>query len=237
LPRSLHAALEREAVAEGVSLNQLVVAKLSVGLGRMAGLVVDARDDDAGRRSVAECVSRFGGVDIVVSNAGVFPPSQTIEEMDPSAWNDSLSLNLSSHMALLRSATPFLRLGFDPCVVIVGSKNVPAPGRGAAAYSVAKAGLAQLARVAALELGRDGIRVNTVHPHLVFDTGLWTPELLAARAAQYEMTVDEYRRNNVLRVEISTRDVANAVLALVGPAFAKTTGAQIPIDGGSDRVI
>lgn len=203
----------------------------------MAGLVVDARDDDAGRRSVAECVSRFGGVDIVVSNAGVFPPSQTIEEMDPSAWNDSLSLNLSSHMALLRSATPFLRLGFDPCVVIVGSKNVPAPGRGAAAYSVAKAGLAQLARVAALELGRDGIRVNTVHPHLVFDTGLWTPELLAARAAQYEMTVDEYRRNNVLRVEISTRDVANAVLALVGPAFAKTTGAQIPIDGGSDRVI
>ena len=132
---------------------------------------------------------------------------------------------------------PFLRLGFDPCVVIIGSKNVPAPGPGAAAYSVAKAGLAQLARVAALELGRDGIRVNTVHPHLVFDTALWTPELLAARAAQYGMTVEEYRRNNVLRVEISTRDVANAVLALAGPAFAKTTGAQIPIDGGSDRVI
>ena len=60
---------------------------------------------------------------------------------------------------------------------------------------------------------------------------------LAARAAQYGMTVDEYRRNNVLRVEISTRDVTNAVLALAGSTFAKTTGAQIAIDGGSDRVI
>lgn len=232
------------AVAEALHRSGTAVVATDVSAGveqltrdGMAGLIVDARDQDAGRRSIAECVSRFGGVDVVVSNAGVFPPSQTIEAMDPRAWNDSLSLNLSSHMALLRSATPFLRLGFDPCIVIIGSKNVPAPGPGAAAYSVAKAGLAQLARVAALELGRDGIRVNTVHPHLVFDTALWTPELLAARAAQYGMTVDEYRRNNVLRVEISTQDVANAVLALAGPAFAKTTGAQIPIDGGSDRVI
>jgi NAD(P)-dependent dehydrogenase (short-subunit alcohol dehydrogenase family) len=91
--------------------------------------------------------------------------------------------------------------------------------------------------VAALELGRDGIRVNTLHPHLVLDTAAWTPEVLAARAKQYGMTVEEYQRNNLLGVEITTRDVANAVLALVGPAFAKTTGAQIPIDGGSDRVV
>ncbi|HEY8062219.1 MAG TPA: bifunctional aldolase/short-chain dehydrogenase [Gemmatimonadales bacterium] len=203
----------------------------------IAGLVVDARDADAVHRSVAECVTRFGGLDIVVSNAGVFPPSQPLEMIDLQAWNASLSLNLTSHLALLRSAIPYLRLGFDPSVVVIGSKNVPAPGPGAAAYSVAKAGLAQLARIAALELGKDGIRVNTVHPHLVFDTALWTPELLAARAAQYGMTVEAYRRNNLLKVEISTRDVANAVLALAGPAFAKTTGAQIPIDGGSDRVI
>ncbi len=220
----------------------VVATDISAGVVQLAkdgmwGLVTDARDHDAVHRSVAECVSRFGGLDIVVSNAGVFPPSQRIESMDQGSWDDSLSLNLSSHLVLLRSAVPFLRLGFDPCVVIIGSKNVPAPGPGAAAYSVAKAGLAQLARVAALELGRDGIRVNTVHPHLVFDTGLWTPEVLAARAAQYGMTVEEYCRNNVLRVEISTRDVASAVLALAGPTFAKTTGAQIPIDGGSDRVI
>jgi len=128
-------------------------------------------------------------------------------------------------------------LGFDPCVVIIGSKNVPAPGPGAAAYSAAKAGLTQLGRVAALELGKDGIRVNTLHPHLVVDTAAWTPEVLAARAEQYGLTVEEYQRNNLLGVEITTRDVANAVLALAGSSFAKTTGAQIPIDGGSDRVV
>ncbi|HEV8123043.1 MAG TPA: SDR family oxidoreductase, partial [Gemmatimonadales bacterium] len=132
---------------------------------------------------------------------------------------------------------PYLKLGFDPCVVIIGSKNVPAPGPGAAAYSVAKAGLTQLGRVAALELGKEGIRVNTLHPHLVVDTALWTPEVVAARATQYGMTAEQYLRNNLLGVEITTRDVANAVLALAGPAFAKTTGAQIPIDGGSDRVV
>ena len=65
-------------------------------------------------------------------------------------------------------------------VVVIGSKNVPAPGPGAAAYSASKAALTQLARVAALEWGGDGIRVNVVHPNAVFDTGIWTDEVLAA---------------------------------------------------------
>jgi NAD(P)-dependent dehydrogenase (short-subunit alcohol dehydrogenase family) len=130
-----------------------------------------------------------------------------------------------------------LALGFEPAVVLMGSKNVPAPGPGAAAYSVAKAGLTQLGRVAALELGKRGIRVNLLHPHAVMDTGAWTPEVLAARAKAYGMTVEEYQRNNVLGRKVSTADVANAILALVGPAFRVTTGAQIPIDGGNDRVI
>ncbi len=203
----------------------------------LVGLTADATDREAVERSVAECVRRFGGLDIVVSNAGVFSPSRPIAEMDQRIWEQSLAVNLTSHLALLRAAAPYLRLGFDPAIVIIGSKNVPAPGPGAAAYSVAKAGLAQLARVAALEFAKDGIRVNTLHPHLVLDTGTWTPEVLAARAASYGMTVEAYRRNNLLGVEISARDVAEAVLALLGPAFAKTTGAQIPIDGGSDRII
>ena len=79
--------------------------------------------------------------------------------------------------------------------------------------------------------------MNTLHPHLVIDTALWTPEVLASRAGQYGMTAENYIKNNLLGVAITTKDVANAVLALVGPAFHKTTGAQIPIDGGSDRVV
>jgi rhamnose utilization protein RhaD (predicted bifunctional aldolase and dehydrogenase)/NAD(P)-dependent dehydrogenase (short-subunit alcohol dehydrogenase family) len=203
----------------------------------LIGVVADATDRDQVERSVGVAVDRFGGLDLVVSNAGVFSPSHRLEAMDQTIWERSLDLNLTSHLHLIRAATPYLRLGFDPTVIVVGSKNVPAPGPGAGAYSVAKAGLTQLARVAALELGRDGIRVNTIHPHAVFDTGAWTPEVIAARAEQYGMTGEQYIRNNLLGVEITTADVVHLVLALAGPAFAKTTGAQIPIDGGSDRVV
>jgi NAD(P)-dependent dehydrogenase (short-subunit alcohol dehydrogenase family) len=102
---------------------------------------------------------------------------------------------------------------------------------------VSKAGLTQLARVAALELGADGIRVNVVHPNAVFDTGFWTDDVLSARAAAYDMTVDEYKRSNVLGAEVTSNQVAAVVLALASPAFSRTTGAQIPVDGGNDRVI
>ena len=203
----------------------------------LAGAVADATDPAAVAHSVRRCVERFGGLDIVVSNAGVFSPSQRIGEIDLKAWEASLALNLTSHLHLLQSAVPYLKQGFDPAIVIIGSKNVPAPGPGAASYSAAKAGLTQLGRVAALELGKEGIRVNTLHPHLVIDTAVWTPEVLASRAGQYGMTGEQYVRNNLLGTELTTRDVAQAVLALVGPAFARTTGAQIPVDGGSDRVV
>ena len=130
-----------------------------------------------------------------------------------------------------------MKHGIEPAIVFVASKNVPAPGPGAAAYSVAKAGLTQLARVAAMELGADGIRVNVIHPDAVYDTALWTPEVLAQRAKHYGLSIQEYKTKNILKTEVRSKDVARLVCALVGPAFAKTTGAQIPIDGGNERVI
>jgi NAD(P)-dependent dehydrogenase (short-subunit alcohol dehydrogenase family) len=121
--------------------------------------------------------------------------------------------------------------------VVIGSKNVPAPGPGASAYSASKAALNQLARIAALEWGADRIRVNTVHPNAVFDTGLWNEKLLAQRAAQYGMSVEGYKTHNVLKTEVSSRDVAELAAEMCGPLFAKTTGAQVPVDGGNERVI
>jgi len=105
------------------------------------------------------------------------------------------------------------------------------------AYSAAKAALTQAARVAALEWGEDGIRVNVVHPNAVFDTGIWTPEVLAQRATHYGMSIDDYKRNNVLHEEVTSKDVAELIAEMCGALFAKTTGAQVPIDGGNDRVI
>ena len=93
------------------------------------------------------------------------------------------------------------------------------------------------ARVAALELAPKGIRVNVLHPDAVFDTGIWTAEVLENRARHYGMTVEEYKTKNLLKVEIHAHDVAELVAAMAGPLFAKTTGAQLPIDGGNDRVI
>jgi NAD(P)-dependent dehydrogenase (short-subunit alcohol dehydrogenase family) len=122
-------------------------------------------------------------------------------------------------------------------VVVIGSKNVSAPGPGAAAYSASKAAVNQLARVAALEWGADRIRVNSIHPNMVFDTALWTKEILESRARSYGLTVEEYKTNNILSVEITSRDVAMLAAELCGPLFAKTTGAQIPVDGGTERVV
>ena len=95
----------------------------------------------------------------------------------------------------------------------------------------------QLARVAALEWGRDNIRINSLHPNAVFDTGIWTDTVLKARAKHYGLTVEQYKKNNVLKTEVTSRDVAELAAEMCGPLFAKTTAAQVPVDGGNERVI
>ncbi|MDB6140184.1 MAG: short-chain dehydrogenase family oxidoreductase, partial [Verrucomicrobiaceae bacterium] len=143
----------------------------------------------------------------------------------------------TSHQKLLGQVIPFVRLGVDPSIVFVGSRNFKAPGPGAAAYSCSKAALTQLCRVAAMELAPHKVRVNIVHPDAVFDTKLWTPEALQRSADRYGMTVDEYKTQNLRKVEIKSKDIGNMVAAMASPLFSKVTGAQIPVDGGNDRVI
>ncbi len=201
------------------------------------GIACDVTNDKQLKEAILKTVSHFGGLDMLINNVGIFPKSSPIADMDSDVWEKSLAINLSSHQRLLQYCIPYLSLGFDAAVVFVGSKNVPAPGPGAAAYSVAKAGLTQLARVAALELGEKGIRINVIHPNAVYDTALWTDEVLGARAKHYGLTVDEYKRNNVLKVEVTSKDVAGLAVSMLGNTFGKITGAQVPIDGGNMRVI
>ncbi len=200
-------------------------------------IVCDVTDTKALVRAVEQGVGHFGGLDIIVSNAGTFPPSGSLADMNEEIWEKSLAINLTSHQRLLKACLPYLEYGIDPSMIVVGSKNVAAPGPKAAAYSAAKAGLTQLARVAALELAPKGIRVNVVHPNQVFDTAIWTKDVLKQRAKSYGLSVEEYKTNNLLKVEITSKDVAVLVCVLAGGVFGKTTGAQIPIDGGNDRVI
>ncbi|HYG64298.1 MAG TPA: SDR family oxidoreductase, partial [Thermoanaerobaculia bacterium] len=227
--------------AQGAAVAGLDLKPLADTGADLLGVPCDVTDPAALRRALEETVHRFGGLDILVLNAGVFHSGPAIEELEDDAFRRVLELNTVSHLSLLREAVPLLKLApATPAissVVIIGSKNVAAPGPGAAAYSASKAALTQIGRVAALELAPHGIRVNLLHPDGVFDTGVWTPEVLAQRAARYNLTVEQYKRRNLLGTEISSTDVGTLAAALCTDLFAKTTGAQIPVDGGNDRVI
>jgi NAD(P)-dependent dehydrogenase (short-subunit alcohol dehydrogenase family) len=202
------------------------------------GIACDVTEATQVQAALEKAVRTYGGLDMLVLNAGIFPGGTRIEALGDGEWQRVMRVNLDANLALLREAHALLkRAPRHGRVIVIGSKNVPAPGPGAAAYSASKAALTQLARVAALEWGGDGIRVNTLHPNAVFDTGIWTEEVLAQRARHYGLSVEEYKTNNVLHVEVKSRDVAELAAEMCGPLFAKTTGAQVPVDGGNDRVI
>jgi len=233
---AVSALLSRGAAVVGLDLNPAVAT-----LHRRddyLGLACDVTDERAVGEALERTARTFGGLDMLVLNAGIFGPSRSIKDLPSDEWRKVMMVNVDANLGLMRACHAYLkRAGRGGRVVVIGSKNVPAPGPGAAAYSASKAALNQLARIAALEWGVDHIRINTLHPNAVFDTGLWTDEMLAERAGRYGMTVEQYKTNNVLRTEVSSRDVAELAAEMCGPLFAKTTGAQVPVDGGNERVI
>lgn len=202
------------------------------------GLRADIRDGAAVQRALDDHMARFGSLDILIVNAGLFGAPAPIAEFDAKSWREVFAVNFEANLGLLKSAKPLLALAARyGRALFVGSRNVTAPGLGASAYSVSKSALTQLARLAALEWAADRIRVNVIHPDGVFDTSLWSDDLIARRAAAYGISADQYKRRNLLGVKITSRDVARAGAALVSSDFRCVTGAQIPIDGGNDRVI
>jgi rhamnose utilization protein RhaD (predicted bifunctional aldolase and dehydrogenase)/NAD(P)-dependent dehydrogenase (short-subunit alcohol dehydrogenase family) len=202
------------------------------------GITCDLTDAKAIDAALDAAVKRHGGIDMLVLNAGIFPSSQLIADIPAESWRSAMAVNVEANLLVMQACHPLLKLSpRGGRVVVIGSKNVPAPGPGAAAYSASKAALNQLARVAALEWAKDGIRINTLHPNQVFDTALWTDEVLASRAKAYNMTVEQYKKNNLLRTEVSSKDVAELAAEMCGSLFSKTTAAQVPVDGGNERVV
>jgi rhamnulose-1-phosphate aldolase/alcohol dehydrogenase len=197
----------------------------------------DLRDPATSARVVEAAVRNFGGLDAIVSNAGVAATGR-LKDLSDETWRLSLDVNLSSHFYLTRAAWPiFERQGLGGSLVYVASKNAFAPGAGFGAYSAAKAGEVQLAKIAALEGGDIGVRANVINPDAIFEgSGLWSDEMRAERAHEHGIRVDEiegfYAQRNVLKRRVTGTDVAEAALFLVSDRSAKTTGCVITVDGG-----
>lgn len=233
---SAEALLAAGAAVVGIDSDEAVTAVS--GSAAWRGILGEVSDAAVLRRALETAVRTFGGLDVLVIAGGAAPASQGLAKLGDEHWERGIAANATAVARLLRESHPLLaQAPFGASVVLVTTKDVAAPGPGSAAYSASMAAAAQLARVAALEWAADGIRVNQVEPGAVFDTGSWTPELLAARAARYGLSVEEYTALNLLGLEVTSRRVADAVLALSSSTFGATTGAHVSVDGGNDRVI
>jgi len=228
--------LNRGAAVVGLDIDSSISSLYSQN--NFLGIQCDITDEQAISKALSQIIQTYGGLDMVVLNAGIFPNGCQVKDLDLSHWQQVMRINLDANVSILSKVYSYLSLAPNGGrIAVIGSKNVPAPGPGAAAYSASKAALNQLVRVTAMEWGEDNIRINSVHPNAVFDTAIWSDEILQSRADHYGLSIDEYKSNNILKTNISSEDVAELSIALCGRLFAKTTAAQIPIDGGNDRVI
>ncbi len=198
---------------------------------------LDVSDEESVREAFRAVRLAFGGLDVLVSNAGIAPVG-AIDSLELADWERSLSVNATGHFLVAREAVAILReQGLGGSLIFVATKNVPAPGQELGAYSAAKAAEAQLARVLAIENGPHGIRSNIINPDAVFrGSRLWSPEVRRGRAQAHGIPVGEvedfYRRRTLLRATVTAEDVAEAALFLAGDRSLKTTGAMLPVDGG-----
>jgi len=190
------------------------------------------------REAFDAAVGAFGGVDIVVSNAGI-ASSAPIEDTTLAEWNRNQAILGTGYFLVSREAFRVLRAqGTGGSLVFVASKNALVAGQNAAAYSSAKAAELHLARCLAEEGGAAGIRVNTVNPDAVLHgSRIWDSSWREERAAAYGIAPEDleehYRNRTVLGVHILPEDIAEAVLHFSSPARSgKSTGNLLNVDGG-----
>jgi NAD(P)-dependent dehydrogenase (short-subunit alcohol dehydrogenase family) len=210
-----------------------------IAAGAPAPIVVagDQSDEAIVTQTLHETVLHFGGADGLVACAGV-GVTGALSDLTTDVWERSLRVNLTSAFLLTRHGMrSFAVQGSGGAIVYVASKNAFAPGSGFGAYSVAKAGMLQLMRIAALEGGPHGVRANAVNPDAVFDgSRLWDDGIREERAAAHGVDPDEleafYSSRNLLGRRVTTSDIARAVAFLLSDDSSRTTGAVIAVDGG-----
>src|SRR3954447_5028299 len=204
------------------------------------GLAVagDVTSEDAVAAAFAATVDAFGGVDIVVSNAGI-ASSAAIEDTSLAEWNRNHAILGTGYFLVSREAFKVLKAqDTGGSLVFVASKNALVAGKNAAAYSSAKAAELHLARCLAEEGGAHAIRVNTVNPDAVLQgSKIWDSSWREERAAAYNLAPDEldehYRQRNTLKVNILPADIAEAVIHFASERRSgKSTGNVLNVDGG-----
>ena len=215
----------------------LADAAASLDADRVLFIEADLTQEAAVDEVVGATVEHFGGLDAVVSNAGV-ASFGSLETLAPSEWSRAMQINATAHFLLTKRVWPiFKNQGIGGSLVYVASKNAFAPGAEFGAYSASKAAQVQLARIAALEGGRIGVRANVVNPDAVFSgSALWSPELRRARAAAHGLPEEElesfYVSRSLLGIPITPNDVAEAIAFFVSDRSRATTGAVLTVDGG-----
>jgi NAD(P)-dependent dehydrogenase (short-subunit alcohol dehydrogenase family) len=207
---------------------------LSTDVVVVAGDLTDVNVID---KLVGKTILAFGGIDGVVSNAGI-AVTGLLTDLSVADWQKSFDVNTTSHFLLVRRILPVLeRQDLGGSLVFVGSKNAFSPGEGFGAYSVAKAAEVQLARMVAIEAGRIGVRANVVSPDAVFDgSRLWDENLRRARATAHGIQVDElerfYAERSLLGRPVRTSDVADAIAFCLSDRSSRMTGCVITVDSG-----
>jgi rhamnose utilization protein RhaD (predicted bifunctional aldolase and dehydrogenase)/NAD(P)-dependent dehydrogenase (short-subunit alcohol dehydrogenase family) len=203
-----------------------------------AGHGADITQAGAAAAAVAACAAQFGGLDILVSNAGAAMTGD-MADLPDAALRDSFELNFFAPVAFAQAAVAVFRAqaagrgarGTEPGQILFNvSKQAVNPGRGFGAYGLPKAATFFLLRQLALELGSDGIRVNGVNADRI-RSGLLTPEMIAARAAARGMDQAAYMAGNLLKAEVEAAHVADAFVALA--RAERTTGHVMTVDGGN----
>ncbi len=211
--------------------------KTNFGKDTAAPTLLNVTDDSTIKKSFDEAALAFGGVDIIINNAGI-SISKSINDHSIEDWDKLYDILVKGQFLVSKAGIEVMRKqGFGGDIVNIVSKNSVVAGPNNAGYGSAKAAQAHLTRLMAAELGADKIRVNTVNPDAVIaDSNIWAGGWAEGRAKAYGITIEElpayYAKRTLLNETILPDDIANACYAFVGGLLNKSTGNVLNVDGG-----
>ncbi len=223
----------------GDNLDALVQDLEAAFPGRAIGVPMDVTDPESIAQGFKTIIRTWGGVDLVIVNAGLAFVAP-LAELSVESFRKLERVNVEGSLLVLAEAGRHFRLqGTGGDVVVISTKNVFAPGANFGAYSATKAAAHQLARIASLEFAPLGVRVNMVSPDAVFShgnrkSGLWAavgPDRMRARGLDEKGLEEYYRNRNLLKTRVTGEHVAKAVMYFA-TRQTPTTGATLPVDGG-----